>query len=91
MSGGISRWIAASSFFTLSATATVLASGWRNTFSTTAGRPSAVTITYSGVTPGAIVATCDSRIGRPFDVPTATFASSSGVFTSPLTSTSASS
>jgi len=42
----------------------VLLSGWRNTFSSTAGLAFAVTVTYTGLTDGDTVAMSPMRTGR---------------------------
>src|SRR5437660_1668738 len=55
--------IASISACTASATATVLLSGWRNTFRRTAGRAFAVTATYAGFTDEETVAMSPIRTG----------------------------
>ena len=53
---------------TSSATATVLLSGWRLTLISTVCLPFAVTIVYTGFTPGATAATSPMRMGIPLAV-----------------------
>ena len=75
-----------------SATATVLLSGCRKIFSSTAGLPFAVTMVYTGMTEGCTVAMSPIRTGTPAGVVRTTMlAISAGSRACPLTSVSESS